>query len=818
MGAQVSLAGGGVVLTGRLSTSAQPWLADHAVSGVVIVPGTAFVDLAVHAGLQVGCSRLDELTLQAPLVLAQDGPGVAVQVVVDDPDEHGQRGVNIYSRPDGDSDWIRHGVGSVTDAAEVSIPGWVWAPVGESMPVEDIYAGLGDAGFDYGPVFQGLRQVWVDGKDVYAEVVLPDDPSGFALHPALLDAALHALAVTGESSEAGLPFAFAGVTVHTTGARALHARLRRGADGVSIEAVDPTGQPVVTVESLAFRPINQESLSGPQTSAARLLRMRWAPVPEQTADGAKGTAPEWALVGNGSADHAGLTALAQAVDEGAEAPALVVLSCVDAAAGGADDGAQGATRAEAALVRLLTEVQAFLAAPQLEEARLLVLTRGAVTTEDPVSPVDPVMSAIWGMVRSAQTENPDRFVLLDLDPQGDPAADDVVLLTRLLPAVFASDLDQLAVRGDELIAPALAEIDGSDRLRLPEQGPWRLGAGRGGTLAELAPVPYSEAGAPLLPGTVRLSTRAVGLNFRDVLIALGMYPDKATLGSECAGVVTEVGPGVTGLAVGDRVMGLVPESFGDVVVADARTVAPIPSEWSYAQAASVPVAFLTAYYSLVRLADLRPGERVLVHAGAGGVGMAAVQLARHLGADVFATAHPSKWATLRGLGLPDDRIASSRDLDFRAAFLTVTDGAGVDVVLNSLAGEFVDASLELLPRGGRFVEMGKTDVRDAAALPPGVRYRTFDLSEPEPAQIGDMLAELLALFAEGRLVLLPLTAWDVRRAPAAFRHLSQARHVGKNVLTLPVPIDPEGTVLVTGGLGVLGGLVAEWLVSVCGVR
>ncbi|MFJ6662261.1 beta-ketoacyl synthase N-terminal-like domain-containing protein, partial [Streptomyces sp. NPDC091377] len=867
LGAQVSLAGGGVVLTGRLSVSAQPWLADHAVSGAVVLPGTAYVDLVAHAGLQVGCARVEDLTLQKPLVLAEDGPGVTVQVVVDEPDEHGRRSVQVHSRPAaGDSEWMKHGTGVLATgdgaagedgAAETADAAWSWPPAGEAVAAEDVYAGLADAGFDYGPVFRGLTQVWRDGEDVYAEVVLPDDPAGFAVHPALLDAVLHALAATPGSGEAGLPFTFTGVTVHRTGARTLHARLRRSADGVSVEAVDPTGRPVVTVESLAFRPINRESLASSPASIPRLLRMRWAPVPELNVDSVSDPAPEWVLVGGGAGDHADLASLNRTLESGAGSPSVVVLSCLggsdasevsdvtdaygtagaagvssasgvsgrpgdgyEAGAAGAahvGDEEAGAARAETILVRLLAEVQAFLASPHLTDARLLVLTRGAVTTEAPVSPVDPAMAAIWGLIRSAQTEHPDRFILLDLDPQDARETEDTL---RALPlsALLAGGIDQLAWRGGEMIAPALGEIDETDRLQLPANGPWRLSTGPGGTLTELTSIPHPQAAAPLSPGTVRLSMRATGLNFRDVLIALGMYPGEATLGSEGSGVVTEIGPDVTGLAVGDRVMGLIPESFGDVVVADARTVAPIPAEWSFAEAASVPVAFLTAYYALGELAAVRPGERVLVHAGAGGVGMAAVQLARYWGAEVFATAHPSKWGTLRGLGLAEDHIASSRDVGFREVFLGVTGGGGVDVVLNSLAGEFVDASLALLPCGGRFIEMGKTDVREAGSLPSGVGYRTFDLTEPEPARIGAMLTELLTLFAEGRLTLLPMTAWDMRQAPAAFRHLSQARHVGKNVLTLPVPLDVEGTVVVTGGTGVLGGLVAEWLVSVCGVR
>ncbi|WP_225851367.1 zinc-binding dehydrogenase, partial [Streptomyces sp. HPF1205] len=170
-----------------------------------------------------------------------------------------------------------------------------------------------------------------------------------------------------------------------------------------------------------------------------------------------------------------------------------------------------------------------------------------------------------------------------------------------------------------------------------------------------------------------------------------------------------------------------------------------------------------------------------------------------------------KWDTLRGLGLDDDHIASSRDTGFAGKFLAVTGGEGVDVVLNSLAGEFVDASLELLPRGGRFLEMGKTDIRDAGSVPEGVVYRAFDLVEAGPARIGELLAELLELFAAGAVSVSPVRCWDVRQAREAFRFVSQARHIGKVVLTVPHGLDPDKTVLITGGTGALAGHVARHL-------
>src|SRR2546423_1705063 len=215
------------------------------------------------------------------------------------------------------------------------------------------------------------------------------------------------------------------------------------------------------------------------------------------------------------------------------------------------------------------------------------------------------------------------------------------------------------------------------------------------------------------------------------------------------------------------------------------------------------------------------GESVLVHAAAGGVGMAAVQIARYLGAEVFGTASAGKWEVLRRQGFDDAHLASSRDVGFEAVFARSSGGRGVDVVLNSLTGEFVDASLRLLPRGGRFVEMGKADVRDAAAVAaehPGVVYRAFDLMDAGPQWIGAALSRLVGLFEAGVLALLPVRTWDLRSGVEAFRVMSQGGHVGKIVLTVPQPSDPDGVVLLVGGTGALGAVLARHLVAVHGVR
>jgi NADPH:quinone reductase-like Zn-dependent oxidoreductase len=371
---------------------------------------------------------------------------------------------------------------------------------------------------------------------------------------------------------------------------------------------------------------------------------------------------------------------------------------------------------------------------------------------------------------------------------------------------------QLAVRAGTVLVPRLGR-GGAGVLAVPQAGAWRLGMTARGSLDGLVLAPCPQADGPLGAGQVRIAVRAAGLNFRDVMVGLGLVGDEsAVLGSEAAGIVTQTGPGVTGLAPGDKVTGIMEGGFGPAAVADWRLLAKIPAGWTFARAASVPVAFATAWYGLGDLAGLRPGEKVLVHAAAGGVGMAAVQIAARLGATVYATASPGKHRAVAALGVPPERIASSRTLDFARQF----SGAGITVVLNSLAGEYADASLGLLGPGGRFIEMGKTDIRDAAAVAaafPGVAYRAFDLAEAGPERMGQLLNQAMALIGAGELAPLPVTAWDVRRAPQAFRYLSQARHTGKIVLTIPRPPDPAGTVLVTGGTGTLAGHVARRLAA-----
>ncbi|WSC33866.1 type I polyketide synthase (plasmid) [Streptomyces sp. NBC_01768] len=428
LGAAVPLAGGaGVVFTGLLSPARYPWLADHVVKGTTLVPGTALVDLALHAGEYVECGSLDELTLEAPLVLSER-IDTQVQVVVGAPDdESGRRALTVYSRSSDDTraEWTRHAEGVLSDDAGTRGAGEglaVWPPRDAvELHTADVYDRLAAQGLDYGPVFQGLQSVWKRDDEVFAEVALPDglEAGGFGLHPALFDAALHTMAVSDagfqadEGGSPGLPFAWSGVSLSAVGARVLRVRIVRSGSGVSLLLADGTGAHVASVESLALRPVTAEQLRGAgggDVARDALFRVEWS-----------------------------VLAVPADVDAGEFEVRLVE----DLSAGAAVGVVAGAHEVA---VRALELAQGWLAGEEAGRARLVVVTRGAVAAVGGEVP-DPVQAAVWGLLRTAQSENPDRFVLVDLD--GDVAS------RAVLSAVVASGEPQVAVRRGEVFVPRL---------------------------------------------------------------------------------------------------------------------------------------------------------------------------------------------------------------------------------------------------------------------------------------------------------------------------------------------------------------------------
>jgi acyl transferase domain-containing protein/NADPH:quinone reductase-like Zn-dependent oxidoreductase/NAD(P)-dependent dehydrogenase (short-subunit alcohol dehydrogenase family)/acyl carrier protein len=471
---------------------------------------------------------------------------------------------------------------------------------------------------------------------------------------------------------------------------------------------------------------------------------------------------------------------------------------------------------------ILHLVQALAAEPGATHLRgLWLVTRGAQAA-DAVSPIMTMQSPVTGLARVIGLEHPEfHAVHVDLDPAGE--GDEVDALAQ---EIFTGDgEDGIAVRGRErLVARVVRWTHERSRMVAPESV--RLEIEEAGVLDRLAvrPVPRRPPGSR----EVELRVRAAGLNFRDVLCALGMYPgEPGPLGVECVGEIVAVGDGVEEFRPGDEVMGLALGGFATFATTDARFLVRRPVNMLPEEAATIPSAFLTAWYALHRLAHIAMGDRILIHAAAGGVGLAALQIARHVGAEVFATAgSPEKRTFLRSLGVR--QVMDSRSVEFAAEIQEATGGQGVHVVLNSLTGEFIPKSLSVLAAGGRFIELGQREVwsqERVAGERPGVTYASFNLlriAQSDPELVASLWRDVQKALAEGGAMPLPRREFPIAEAVSAFRLMAQARHIGKIVLTQPepsgaaqppCPIRCDGSYLVTGGLGGLGLRVAAWLVE-----
>ncbi|MEU9118230.1 acyltransferase domain-containing protein, partial [Streptomyces sp. NPDC048483] len=471
LGAAVTLADSHqVVLTGRLSLSTHPWLADHAVLGTVVLPGAAFLELAVCACDQVGYDSVEELILEKPLQLTASG-GVQVQVSVNAPDETGRRLLAIHSRRESDAEdgWIRHATGVLTETVgRPSSTGLeIWPPA-DALPVEidGFYERLVAMGYEYGPTFRGLRAAWQRDDELFVEVRLPDDmrasSEDYGLHPALLDSVLQSLRLASfvEQPTPGhvrMPFSWTGVSLHAAGAATMRVRLApaESSDGVSLTLADATGALVGTVDALVSKSVSSRQIGAAGDEAPR-LGVEWAPVPSSRWTGTAGGAgaPDWVGLGelNGpDGCYADLTALVDAIDEGAPVPATVVVELADVFS--TDLTARAYVHSALELTR------AWLADERFADSRLVVVTRGAVSASPEDSADGVAQAGVWGLLRSARSEHPGRFALVDLD---DPEELDVpVAFSESLPmalAVISTDEPQVAVRDGVPLVPRLARV------------------------------------------------------------------------------------------------------------------------------------------------------------------------------------------------------------------------------------------------------------------------------------------------------------------------------------------------------------------------
>ncbi|MFF4354855.1 SDR family NAD(P)-dependent oxidoreductase [Streptomyces sp. NPDC001530] len=504
LGAKVELPDSdGVLFTGRLSVSTQPWLADHGVYGTLLLPGTGLVELAIRAGDEAGCDVLEELTLQAPLIIPESG-GVAVQVHVAAADAAGRRALTVRSRPDGESGmpWTVHaegllGTGARTGGSGEPAP---WPPTGaQEVALEGAYDALAKRGYGYGPLFQGLKAAWRRGDEMFAEVELDErahaDAQRYGIHPALLDAAMH-VDLLDESPRGGstdLPFSWTGVRLHANGATALRVRIApSGQDSVTISVADRSGQPVLSVGSLLARPVTPERMNAAGGGRdGEVFRIGWSPAPP--ADTAGTSIGTW-----------GSFSAADPV------PDVVVFECEQ------PDG-DGPDAVRTTVGQVLALVQEWLADRRFADARLAVVTRHAVAVADGEA-VELGHSPVWGLMRAAQQENPGRFTVLDSDGREESR--------RALRAALSSAEPELAVRAGDVLIPRLvrvttAELRGAPPVLNPE-GTALITGGTGGLGALVARHLVTEHGVRHLLLTSRRGMDAPGApELRTELAALG---------------------------------------------------------------------------------------------------------------------------------------------------------------------------------------------------------------------------------------------------------------------------------------------------------
>lgn len=547
LAAVVDVAGvAGQVFASRLSVARQPWLADHVVAGSVVVPGVTLVELALRAGEELGCDVLAELVVEAPIVLPAEGE-VQVQLVAGEPDGTGRREITVYCRSNDATVWARHATGFLgSGTSRSTFDGRPWPPE-DAAPLDVGTFYDGDTGsFTFGPAFRGLQAAWTRGEEIFAEVVAPPeigDAARYGLHPAVLDAALHPFALLDLSVKTGLPLAWTGVTRQARGASRLRVRMTpAGPDRAAVAIADDRGAPVMSVDSLVVRPFSagQPGIA-PTAPRDSLYELVWARV--SAADEARPVSI--AVVGDAVAPPGAARVVSSLVElPEDQTPELIVVA---APSGSAVDGGPGvvaplSTQALVATCRMLELVQEFLAAPRWASSRLVVLTRGAVAVVPGEASVDPAAAAVWGLLRSVQSEQPGRVVLIDHD------------LEEVSPAVLArvisGDRTQWAIREGEVLAPRLSRLTYADSAATK---PWNtegtvLITGGTGTLGGLmARHVVSEYGVRHVLLVSRRGRQAAG--------AAELETDLAALGAtvtiracdiadrrELAGALAEIGP------------------------------------------------------------------------------------------------------------------------------------------------------------------------------------------------------------------------------------------------------------------------------------
>lgn len=864
LGRGEDLASGDSVYISRLSVRSQPWLSDHVIYGTVVVPGATYAAMALAA---VGTpARAKDVFFYEPIILPEKSSR-EVQLTLHPLEDGSGSKFQVHSRPYGerDVDWSLNAEGTVVtgigeDAEPTSETAEPVEPVDaaiermERMRPMELFEIFADLELAWGPTWSGsLKSLWLGEGEAIGDVLvgeeLAEQLGSEPMHPVLMDLctgvafpAFPALLAAEQGvNDLFLPLRYGQVTLKEKMPRRFYCRARWHESPLDSETqvfdldyLDRDGRHLGGIREFTVKRAPREALlRGLGGDATRLLyTLGWheVPVPPSVegtveAENASGT---WLIAGFDELaakvpgcipfDRTTDSELLGQVLEQAKERGVPFSGVVWRAAGPSaqESTADAAARLETEIANLLSAVHTVQNGSQngvkLPDG-LWIVTERAVATESG-EPVDPVQASLWGFGRTTINEEPALRARL-VDGDGSPEAVQALVNLLVTPGHEPAE-PEIAVRQGKLLASRLLPWSRTGHLTVPRGSDYVLAPTERGAIDNLR-ITEKEVPAPD-EGYVQVRVEAAGLNFRDVLNVLGLYPgDPGPIGGDFAGIVTQLGEGATGVEVGQRVYGSMQGAFGSRFNVPAQFLAPIPDGISGVEAATIPAAALTVRLSF-DWAQLKPGDKVLIHAASGGVGLAAIQMAQQFGAEVFATASTFKRATLRKLGVK--YVYDSRTTDFADQILADTDGAGVDVVLNSLTSEgFIEATLRATGKNGRFAEIAKRDIWTAEQMVqarPDIAYEIVALDTvmfQEPDRIRTLLTEVSEGLAKGEWTPLPAEIYPLTEARAAFRRMQQARHIGKIVCQMPNPLAPrpDRTYLITGGLGAIGLHTAGYL-------
>ncbi len=870
------VAGPGHDWLGEVALSTHAWLGDHRLDGACVFPAAAYLEMlyaAACAALGADAIELSDIAFPAALFIGSDDE---VQLATRYTPE--RRQLTIHSRVRGGTpDWELRATAKALPFAEASTPTQGHAAVvlplhgASALAPDHFYRSASSAGYGWGRQFQGLVEIRHCPGAARGVLRASEDSDQIAcaLDPRLLDSALQLMLASGAAQDllGVMPTGIARMVV--TGELGQEAvALGRtqpldatGAISAEIDIATGTGLPLVRIEGLTARR-RHRTTSAPAASprhyrevlvtlpdvAGTTLPASWLMLAGEQCDRARAIADGLRELGCTVALHGiklsedvssvGIAALIE--DARGRWPEVALLYAVPLA-GAADRDGEIAEAATGEALGIIALGRALASLKNGALPALTVLTHGVRTRSDESSQgtAGLVQSPVLAAARTIAMEMPELGLrLVDLD---DIALWDGSALCRALSAepgeteIVIREGNALGVRLEPVTFETIAKV--ARPVRDVPRGSivvLRHGGAPGpdGLFWRAAPA------TPPAAGEVRVATRAVGLNFRDVMAVSGLLPAQAesgaaieALGLELSGIVEAVGAGVTSLTAGDHVLGMGRGALQSAVVLPAASLHRAPAGMSHEAAATLPSAYLTAHYALDAIARLQPGETVLIHSATGGVGLAAIALARRVGARIIATAGtPEKRAHLHGMGL--EHVFDSRSLRFADDVGIATDGRGVDVVLNALGGPFIAKGLDCLAPYGRFIELGKRDIYEDSALGlramrANVSFHVVDLAAlivDKPELAARMMREVLGMLSGGEIAPLPSTLFPASEVAAAFRHLAAARHIGKVVIGMDdpgmavrnayaegAPLDPDGTYLVTGGTRGFGLEVGRWL-------